>query len=225
MSPGGVPSAQASRSLIYRSSRLYEFAMLSLYGRHYRARHSVIATLIPPGSSVVELCCGPGVLYSRHLKGKNVRYLGLDYSPAFIESLHRRGVDAQLRDLRDPDPLPPADYLIMQASLYHFLPAPQGVLERMLAAARARVIVAEPVRNLTTDHPMLGRLTARATDPGTGAQAARFDEDSLARCLEPYRELVEAEQLIPGGREKLYVLSASGQAAGPADRRLSRLRR
>lgn len=212
MSPDEAPSSGARRSLIYRDSRLYELAMLAVYGRHYRGRYSAIATLIPAWSSVVELCCGPGVLYSRHLGTKNVRYLGLDYSPDFVGALQRRGVDAQLRDLRAPDPLPPADYQVMQASLYHFLPAPQGVLERMLAAAQVRVIIAEPVRNLTTDYPRLAGLFARATDPGTGASTARFDEVSLARFFEPYRELVESAELLPGGREKVYVLRAKSQA-------------
>ena len=70
--------------------------------------------------------------------------------------------------------LPPADYVVMQASLYHFLPDPGPLVDRMLRAARCRVIIAEPVRNLATSGvPWVSRLARRQTDPGTGGAAER----------------------------------------------------
>jgi len=46
-------------SLIYRSRTAYELAMLALYRSHYAERHEAIANLIPSGTEVLELCCGP----------------------------------------------------------------------------------------------------------------------------------------------------------------------
>ena len=36
-------------SFIYKSTEIYELAMLLLYGRHYPSRYRAIAELIPPG--------------------------------------------------------------------------------------------------------------------------------------------------------------------------------
>ena len=52
---------------------LYESLMLALYGRHYAARFRAIAELIPAGSSVLELCCGPGILFRALPQGQGRR--------------------------------------------------------------------------------------------------------------------------------------------------------
>src|SRR5215211_4230426 len=124
--------------------------MLVLYGRHYPSRYRAIADLIPSGSSVVDLCCGPALLFNRYLRNKGVRYTGLDLNAGFIDGLVRNGASGMVWDLRKDDPLPEADYVLMQASLYHFLPDAAPIVERMLEAARRKVIIAEPIRNLAT---------------------------------------------------------------------------
>jgi hypothetical protein len=81
----------------------------------------------------------------------------------------------------------------------------------MLVAARDRVIISEPVRNLaTSDLPGVALLGRRAADPGVGAHAERFTEETLDAMMARYRELTLADFLIPGGREKVYVLAAGG---------------
>ena len=60
------------RSPIYRSAALYELTMLALYRRHRSERLRAVAQLIPAGARVVEACCGPGLLYRRHLRTKDV---------------------------------------------------------------------------------------------------------------------------------------------------------
>lgn len=193
--------------LIYRSPALYELAMLGLYGRHYPARYRALADLIPPGSSVLDLCCGPAVLYERHLRQKSVEYTGLDINETFVRGLKRRGVRAEVWDLREDAPLPPADSVVMQASLYHFLPDPLPVLGRMLEAARVRVIIAEPVRNLSCSRlPLLGPLARLLTDPGVGRQPYRFTEDVLDEVIRSLCTCRPRSNLIGGGREKIYVI-------------------
>src|ERR1044071_6340186 len=130
-------------SIIYRNTPLYELAMLMLYGRHYPSRYRAIADLIPADSSVVDLCCGPALLFNRYLRQKNVSYTGLDVNAGFIRRLIRNGGSGQVCDLRKDAPLPRADYVMMQASLYHFLPDALPILGRMLQAATRQVIIAE----------------------------------------------------------------------------------
>lgn len=197
-------------SLVYRSARGYELLMRALYGRHYAARMRAVAEQVPPGASVLELCCGPGTLYSRYLSDRGGDYIGVDVNDGFVDALRRRGVDARRMDLANAsETLPAADVALMQASLYHFLPDAGAIVERMLAAARDRVIVSEPVRNLaTSDLPGVALLGRRAADPGVGGHADRFTEATLDELMARYRERTLAAFPIPGGREKVYVLSA-----------------
>ena len=199
-----------STSLVYRSAVGYELLMRALYGRYYTDRMRAVAGEVPDGSSVLELCCGPGTLYLRYLRARTRRYVGIDVNARFVAQLQRRGVDARRLDLAaGADPLPAADAVILQASLYHFLPDPEGILDRMLAAARDRVIVSEPVRNLaSSDLPLIGRLGRSAADPGVGGHAQRFTEATLDALMERYRERIQKSFPIPGGRERVYVLSA-----------------
>jgi SAM-dependent methyltransferase len=199
-----------STSLVYRSAAGYELVMRALYGRHYGERMRAVAAEIPPGASVLELCCGPGTLYTRHLRSRAAGYIGLDVNQRFVAGLRRRGVDARVTDLTGMlEPLPTADVAVIQASLYHFLPDADRIVERMLAAARQRVIVSEPVRNLASStNPVVGLLGRRATDPGVGEAQRRFTEETLDRLMERYRERVLKAFTIPGGRERVYVLRA-----------------
>jgi len=194
-------------SLIYRSASVYEFVMVLLYGRHYTSRYRAIAELIPAASSVLDLCCGPALLYHRYLRSKAVQYTGLDINANFIARLIRRGGSGQVWDLRSEDALPSADYVIMQASLYHFLPDASQVVDRMLQAARKRVIIAEPIRNLaTSDSRLLSLLGRLFTNPGVGEHSLRFTEASLADFFSGYASRVVESFSIAGGREQVYVL-------------------
>jgi SAM-dependent methyltransferase len=199
-----------SASLVYRSAVGYELLMLALYGRHYADRMRAVAGEVPDGASVLELCCGPGTLYRRHLRARTRGYVGLDVNAHFVQQLTRRGIDARRVDLAaSDDPLPTADAVVLQASLYHFLPHPERILDRMLAASRDRVIVSEPIRNLASSNlPLVGRLGRRAADPGVGGHAQRFTEETLEALMAGYRERTLRSFPIPGGRERVYVLSA-----------------
>jgi hypothetical protein len=143
--------------------------------------------------------------------GKRVRYLGLDINRGFLRRVRRSGGDAREWDVRAPHPLPRADYVLMQASLYHFMDDPGALIERMVAAAGRAVILAEPVHNVAKQPGPLGAIAARLTDPGTGPQPDRYDESSLDRVLEPFDALVRVRRLLPGGREKVYVLEVSSR--------------
>jgi hypothetical protein len=194
-----------ARSPIYRSVWLYQLTMRALYHGHYRARQTAIADLIPTGASVVEICSGPAVLH-RYLSAKDVAYTGLDLSPRFVSWMRARGIDGRLWDVRSSRPFPRADCVVMQASLYQFLPDPKPVVDRILEAARRRAIIAEPVRNVTSDPGALSRLSARLTDPGTGPAHYRFDAGRLSRFFDTYGAMVEQVFPLPGGREQAYVL-------------------
>ena len=181
--------------------------MLLLYGRYYSTRYRMLADLIEPQTSIVDLCCGPGILYERYLRSKGVSYTGIDINERFIQRLNRIGTRGLLCDLREATTLPEADYVVIQASLYHFLPQPNRLVDQMLSAARKNVIVAEPIHNVATQRiPVLTSLAKTLTDPGSGLQEERFTEESLDEFFSHYRAEVVKSFVIPGGREKVYVL-------------------
>jgi SAM-dependent methyltransferase len=196
-------------SLIYRHAAVYELLMRVLYGRHHAGRLRAVAQQIPPGATVLELCCGPGSLYVRHLRGRAGSYIGLDANPGFVARLKARGVDARLTDLTtNGEVLPPAEVVVIQASLYHFLPDADRILRRMVTAASRLVIVSEPVRNLSSSRlPVIGSIGRRATDPGVGAHTSRFTEATLDRVMSRYDGA--AAFLAPGGRDKVYVVDVT----------------
>jgi hypothetical protein len=202
--------APLPESLIYRSAWGYGLTMRVLYGRYYGARDAAVAAHVPDGASVLELCCGPARMYLRELRGRTRSYVGLDANAGFVERLRRRGVDARRADVATAD-LPRADVVVMQASLYHFLPPEQAaaMIERMRAAALQRVVISEPVRNLASSRlGVVARIAAGGTATTEGAQAGRFDADSLRALMDGFGAAVVHAGPAPGGREHVYVLRA-----------------
>ena len=194
--------------LVYRSALGYELVMRVLYGRHYGGRLQAVAEQVPAGVSVLELCPGPGALYARHLRRRGGAYTAIDVNKRFVSRLRRLGAQALVRDLSSSPELPEADVVIMQASLYHFLPDAQEIVDRMVAAARVRVIVAEPIRNLASSAvPVLAALSRLTTDAGAGGHEQRFDEISLDHLMARYTDVTIAAFTIDGGREKVFVLA------------------
>jgi SAM-dependent methyltransferase len=214
-------------SLVYRSAWGYELVMAALYGRHYAARYRAIAELIPRRSSVLELCCGPGILFDRYLRDKEVDYTGLDINPRFVARVNRKGGRGLLWDLREERPLPMADTIVMQASLYHFLPNAAPVIRRMKQASRHHVIIAEPIRNLTNSRiPLIAWLAAHQTDCGGGAEVSRFTESALDLLVDSELGPGCSSFYIPGAREKVYFWALDDptclrSARGPADATLA----
>lgn len=196
-------------SLIYRYSWIYELIMMLLYRRQYGVRRQVIADILTDGSSVLDLCCGPALFYKRFMKPRGIRYTGVDINSRFIVELKAVGAGGEVIDLRQDCNLPPLDYVIMHASLYHFLPDSDRIFRKMLKAANEYVIISEPIRNLASrDSKLLRFIVAHMTNPGYGQQADRFDEESLDRFFSSYQDRLVDSFIAAGGREKVYVFQA-----------------
>jgi SAM-dependent methyltransferase len=195
-----------STSLLYRTAVGYDISMRLLYGRHYSARYRTVAQLVPDGASVVDVCCGPGVLYRKYLAPRGIRYTGIDINERYIRSIVMAGGQGEVADVATLERLPAGDVVVMQASLYHFLPDPRPILEKMVVAAARSVVIAEPIRNLT-QHPnrVISSVASRLSNAGFGAEELRFTEERLDDLFEPYRTQLRQAFKIPGEREKVYV--------------------
>jgi hypothetical protein len=160
---------------------------------------------------VVDVCAGDGYLYLNYLRAKAVQYQALDISPHLVRWMQRHGIAARQFDVWQ-DTLPPTDIVIMQASLYQFLPDAAPIVEKLLCAARQHVIITEPVRNIaSSDNPLLRWVGKRLTRPEEGSgtyQAHRFDQSSLLALVQRFPAFERSCEL-PGGREMLVVLQAN----------------
>ena len=189
---------------IYQVPALYRLLMRLGYGPDYAARYALVADRIGEPDDVLEVCCGHLGLY-RHLRHRGLvrSYVGLEQAPAMLRLARRGGVDVRAFDVRAGDALPAAGTVIMQASLYQFHDLADTLLPRLWAAARRRLVIAEPVRNLSQSRSRVARWAARALTrtPDGRIHTFRYTEATL---LELYRRCaipVSRVDRTPGGRE------------------------
>jgi SAM-dependent methyltransferase len=162
-------------SPVYWSMSFYEAALTLALGRHYDQIFSNVAALIPPGASVLDLCCGTARLYRRHLKRKNVLYRGLEFNKHFVSKLRHEGINVEQGDIRTAC-FPRMDYVVMCSSFHLVNEAREAVFQKMMAAATKAVIISEPVVNLAQHpNPWLARLARWLSNPGIGDFSFRYN--------------------------------------------------
>lgn len=205
-----------AQSVIYRSPLLYQAVMRCLHGRHFADRYRAIAELIPEGAEVLEVAAGDGLLYHRHLRQKNVRYLGLENAPAFLAAAARRGFPFRRFDLLT-DEVPQADYVVFQATLHLFHDIAAEIVQRLLDAARRQVIIAEPVRNMADSRnplvSLLGRSLTRPHQQGTD-HTRRFTAETFGALIRACPEHISIFP-EPGGREHIAMLRGRATVSSP----------
>jgi hypothetical protein len=203
-------------SPVYSHRVLYHVAMRLLYGRYFEARYAAVAEEIPRGSMVVDVCAGDCYLYLKHLRHKEVSYLGLDISPRLVRWARRHGASAQEFDLWK-DEVPTAEIVVLQASLYQFVPHVEAIMHKLLYAARGKLVVSEPIHNLSASGGRLfGRVARYLTAPnsaGEGYVGERFDRQSLTALFGLF-DTFQRAWIIPGGREMIGVFGGSRQDGG-----------
>jgi SAM-dependent methyltransferase len=199
-------------SPVYWHPRIYDAVLAVLNGRARRERFLAVAREIADGDEVLDVCCGTGGLARVGLRGRPVAYLGLDENPGFVRWLEGRGVRARVHDLLT-DPLPPADCVVLQASLYQFHDGAIPLLDRLRKAARRKVVVSEPVSNLARSRfPGAAGLGAAGAATRRGPQRFRYDEEGFRRVV----EAAGAARVERAGRDMLAVFDAGSGDAGRA---------
>jgi hypothetical protein len=180
--------------------------MRGLYGRNYGRRLAALAADVGEDSVVVDLCAGLGDFYD-HLRAKRIIYKAFDASEESVAYGQKKGLDIRLADVNKLN-FPPADYYVMIDSLYHFYDQAEMLIERMVSASRRRVLIMEPIKNLTSSNSRpLAWLARRLTNEGGGRNGQRFTETTLDRLMfgALKHRLLEAKK-APGGRDKIYIL-------------------
>jgi len=193
-------------SLVYQSKIIYTLLMKCLYGHHYLGRYRAIAEKIPRGTSVTDVCSGDSALYTRYLKGKN-KYTGIDMNPLTTFNTHWAKV---IKGNIVTEAIPKADYIVMQGSLYQFMPKHKTIIDKMLKSSNKKVIISEPIINLSNSNiGFISTITKKVANPGSGQKIERFTKRSFIDFFKSdFRNIIEEISLISGGREMMVVLNA-----------------
>lgn len=167
-------------SLIYKSLFIYRTVMNVLYTGSYRKRARLLSDLITD-SSCVELCFGD-TLIAAQCKRRHIRWTGFDINEYFVTCARKRGFNAQQADLETMEFIPSTGVVLMSGSLYHFHETAEILLKKMTEAA-PKVIISEPVKNLSSAGGLFGKLARRAASTQKGRASFRYTRETFLELL------------------------------------------
>lgn len=188
---------------LYNFPFFYTSAMRAQFGKNYKDRYLAIAKLIESKSDVVDVCCGDCALF-KSLKDKDVKYLGLDISSAFVNKALRNNIQASLFDLRI-DSVPNAEYVVLQGSLYQFK-NPHLIVRKLYDACKKRLIISEMIKNSIAScgfikNPLSKMIIPYFVNTENADNLFRFDENNFKNLLKAYNP-----KYIKAGNDLIAVI-------------------
>jgi methionine biosynthesis protein MetW len=113
-------------------------------GHHsFQPRYRIIAELIEPGSTVLDIGCGDGWLLDYLSRTRNIKGFGIDASAEAIRMAQARGVFAEVEDVLTWHPDREYDYIVLSEILEH-LPNPEEVIDKVRYYFRRAIIASIP---------------------------------------------------------------------------------
>ena len=192
------------KSIVYWHPFIYSLFIRFSYKNSYRKRYQSIQSLIDANSSLVDVCCGDCKIYE-FLKDKNISYKGLDFNSTFVKEANKKGIRVQQCNVHK-DEIPSADYVLMQASLYQFIPHQGEVLQKLFNAAKKYLIIAEPVKNhADSKWKIVSFIAKQLNNPGDGIKTARFNINTLKEALKPFKEN-SVKEILVGDTEYIVLI-------------------
>jgi hypothetical protein len=192
-------------SLIYRNIWIYRLIMNVLYLGRYRQRFQDITNeLGPRDNNIIELCFGD-IYIATYCKESARDWVGYDINDVFVNHALKHGHNAVSMDILSLEKLPRADVLIFAGSLYHFHENMHKIWQLMTSSA-SKIILSEPVKNITSIKNCVGKIGARASTVRNGAEAFRFDRDSLIEMLDYFKETYNFTYEILSEKKDILII-------------------
>jgi hypothetical protein len=192
-------------SLIYRNIWIYRLVMNMLYFGRYRQRFADIADeLGAKDHTVVELCFGD-IYIAKHCKENGRHWVGYDINDVFVNYALEQGYKAVGTDILSLESLPKADVLIFAGSLYHFYENMHKIWQLMTSCS-TKIILSEPIKNITSINNFLGKIGARASTVRNGAEAFRFNRHSLIQMLDYFQEHYNFSYEIVSEKKDMLII-------------------
>lgn len=172
-------------SLVYKNIFVYRTLMNVIYGGKYKARFQKIIEVIErlKPKSVLELCFGDTII-ADYCKNKNIVWEGYDINQNFVQRATHLGYNAKCQDILMPKSFEKNDLCIISGSLYHFKPDERLQLLKKILASSSRLLISEPVINLSDQKGLIGYVARRSANAGKGNENFRYNEQSLKAALD-----------------------------------------
>jgi len=187
-------------SLVYSHISAYRLVMNLLYGFGYRRRFKPVTDNIGPEvKSVCELCFGDTIV-AQWCRQRSISWTGIDVNSHFCKVANKQGFNAIQGDIMSME-FPLADQYVLAGSLYHFHQQIDVLFDR-ISSKTNRLILSEPVINLSSSNSIIGRVARKLANPGTGPAAFRFNEKSLIDTLKHEQARTQCSfRVISRGRD------------------------
>ena len=151
-------------------------------GRYKKRFNAILACISSTEKSVVELCFGDTYIASE-CRRRGIKWTGYDISHYFAKRARNKGFDSHVQDISGKPEFSDSDLCIISGSLYYFHLDFEKIFSGILKSVK-RIIVSEPVRNLSSKESMVGRFSGKMSDVGKGSVEFRFTEKSIIELLE-----------------------------------------
>lgn len=173
------------QSLVYKNIYLYRSILNVIYLGLYRSRFKKITYLLKGTDSVVDLCFGD-IYIAKYCKKHNINWIGYDLNPSFVDYAIKKGYNACCKDILSIDSFPKCSVCIIQGSLYHFN-SNLNELFTLIFNSTNRIIISEPIRNLSSEDGLIGQIAKKSANVGKGNEVFRFTKETFIQMLEEYR--------------------------------------
>jgi len=171
--------------LVYGHPATYRLIEKILYGRSYRYHYEALAREIG-SSSLLELCCGDCQILDYYAGSS---YRGIDINPAFVGPAQRRGLNVSYGDIGVCD-IPAAGCILLHNSLYQFYPHHEALIQRALKSASEKLIISEPVINLSSSgNRFIAAVARRLTSMDGSVSTKRFNRAEMEDLFKKYGAL------------------------------------
>jgi hypothetical protein len=192
------------KSIIYSNIHLYRLITYLLYGFKYRKRFTAIIDMLEQNDKkIVELCFGD--IYIAEFCKKNSReWLGIDFNEKFVKRAARK-YNCICADLNGLESFPQSDVCIMSSSLYHFHDNAENIMKKMVLSSK-KVIISEPVLNISSSGGIIGRLARAATSAGSGPENFRFNEETFLSMINRLKHQLNFDYSIISRKRDILIM-------------------
>jgi len=172
-------------------------------GKYTRRFKDIFAALDGDDRSVLELCFGD--IYLAEMCTKTQRsWAGFDVNASFVSFAVSKGYDARAADLFSIGSLPQADVCVISGSLYHFHSGIDALMDLMFASAN-KIIISEPILNITSMPGVFGAFAARLSNVGKGNEDFRYTRNTFFNMLDLQRKRLNFTYAVISERKDLVV--------------------
>jgi hypothetical protein len=110
--------------------------------------------------------------------------MGLDINQSFVDYAVQNNFNAKCVDLVTIKELDKSGMVIISGSLYHFAPQHTDALFTKILQSTGKILISEPVQNLSSKKGFIGYLARRSANAGKGNEEFRYNEESFNKDID-----------------------------------------